>query len=623
MPRRNLEIDELSIRFSVDGAPSDRIFVNGYQTWTNSREFAPSERLYGLRWFGKAITSHYKMAPYGDYELCDYPAKAGEFHGATLFYIRRSADTIELIGSLSEEFGFTYFEYSRSEKMLCVRKDCAGLSVDQPFVALDLLSSSGAEADVMDAYFELASPKPREVPLASGWTSWYNYYTHISEAIVRDNLEALAKLKAPLEFFQIDDGYQAAVGDWLQINDKFPSGMAYLAEEIRAKGYKPGLWLAPFICERSSAIFREKPDWIQKDSRGEFVVAGRNTGWSGLFYALDIDHPEVREYLTQVFRCVFDEWKFEMVKLDFLYAAAIEPGNGKSRGQRMAEGMEFLRELAGDRMILGCGVPLGSAFGLVDYCRIGSDVALKWEDAILKAIGYRERVSTINALESAISRRCFQGRAFYNDPDVYILRSTKEIKMDERQRYTLFFANLLFGGLVFTSDHVGEYKQNEKRWFLSQFPLRKKDLLSVREDNSLYSVAFETAGRTYYSLLNLSDRLRRAELPDGTYVDWGGRPGSVSIRLEPFQSLCFYRVKGGEHEILTSSGHMFPGSEVESMEVSEGALTLSVHKDVVQDSRIVIRVPDNRTTIEVNGAEIAAERWQGFNVVHYSHRFSS
>lgn len=44
----------------------------------------------------------------------------------------------------------------------------------------------------------------------------------------------------------------------------------------------------------------------------------------------------------------------------------------------MCDAMELLRSLCGDKLILGCGVPLAPAFGKVDFCRIGADMALSW-----------------------------------------------------------------------------------------------------------------------------------------------------------------------------------------------------------------------------------------------------
>ena len=80
--------------------------------------------------------------------------------------------------------------------------------------------------------------------------------------------------------------------------------------------------------------------------------------------ALEKKFQEVKEYIRALFKRVFEEWGFDMVKLDFLYSAAIYPRNGKSRGQLMCEAMDFLRECCGEKLFLGCGVPLAPAFGL-------------------------------------------------------------------------------------------------------------------------------------------------------------------------------------------------------------------------------------------------------------------
>src|SRR5262249_25091282 len=81
----------------------------------------------------------------------------------------------------------------------------------------------------------------------SGWCSWYQLYTRVTEADVDRNLASLAAQRAllPLQLIQLDDGYQHAVGDWLGLNDKFPSGMPALVRRIRQQGFMPGLWLAP------------------------------------------------------------------------------------------------------------------------------------------------------------------------------------------------------------------------------------------------------------------------------------------------------------------------------------------------------------------------------------------
>ena len=171
----------------------------------------------------------------------------------------------------------------------------------------------------------------------------------------------MSGLNLDIDFFQIDDGYQTAVGDWLSIIDeKFPDGMKHCADEIHAKGMKAGLWLAPLGAQFNSKIRKEHPDWIIKDKKGRQVLAGIN--W-GTFYALDIENEECAEYIRHCFDVILNEWGFDMVKLDFLYAACIIPRNGKSRGQLMCEAMDFIRYCVGDKLILGCGVPLWPSFG--------------------------------------------------------------------------------------------------------------------------------------------------------------------------------------------------------------------------------------------------------------------
>jgi len=107
--------------------------------------------------------------------------------------------------------------------------------------------------------------------IPSGWCSWYYYYNKVTEENIRTNLDALAtqRERLPVRYVQLDDGYQTFVGDWLSLNEKFPSGLASLADRIRNKGFLPGIWTAPFFVQRESGIFRHHQDWLLKDLRGK------------------------------------------------------------------------------------------------------------------------------------------------------------------------------------------------------------------------------------------------------------------------------------------------------------------------------------------------------------------
>jgi alpha-galactosidase len=65
-----------------------------------------------------------------------------------------------------------------------------------------------------------------------GWCSWYQYFHDVTEADLLGNLARSAGW--PFDVFQLDDGFQRAIGDWLETNEKFPSTLDRLAGEIAA-----------------------------------------------------------------------------------------------------------------------------------------------------------------------------------------------------------------------------------------------------------------------------------------------------------------------------------------------------------------------------------------------------
>ena len=138
---------------------------------------------------------------------------------------------------------------------------------------------------------------------------------------------------------KIDDGYETKVGDWDIDATKFPNGLEPIVDKIHGQGLKAGLWLAPFAVQFGANLVKEHPDWFIRNKRGRKVISG--IAWGG-FYAIDFEKEEVRAHIKALFDRVFDEWGFDMVKLDFLYSAAIQPRNGKTRGQSMCEAMDFL-----------------------------------------------------------------------------------------------------------------------------------------------------------------------------------------------------------------------------------------------------------------------------------------
>lgn len=519
-PKVEVRLKNVELQFKQIYEPGAGIFCNGFQSWSESKEYDLTQSIPRLNSLARPYLKYY-----GDEYIDGIQRGKGHFHSWTYSYIRQ-AGQIRFVGSMLERTGFTLIEHDTQAQLLRVKKDCADLLLAHSYPTFDLLVMTGTEKEVFDTYFQKMECPPPFAPPLKGWTSWYNYYTNISEEILIENLEALVEKKIPFNVFQIDDGYQDKVGDWLSTKNTFPGGMAQMAQKIKAKGFRPGLWLAPFVCENQSVIFQKHPEWLLKDQQGKPIKVGYNPMWKGWYYALDFYQQAVQDYLTQVLITVVKKWGYGLVKLDFLFAACIQPPPHKTRGQVMHEVMTFLRRLVGDQWILACGVPLGSAFGQVDYCRIGADIHLKWEHKMLRFIHARERVSTIVALRTVLGRWQLNGRAFQNDPDVFLLRENN-IQLSTTQQYTLMLTNLLLGNLLFTSDHVGEYSDEQMAELEELFYWEGRQVKSVLPiGNDRYAIYFHHQEQNYIAVINLSGDAGKIKLN-----------AKMEVELEAYESM--------------------------------------------------------------------------------------
>jgi len=475
--REDISLLECFVSFEHSFEEQDKIFCNGYQSWTASREYGVHDKEKGLVGLGKFFPANSFTSLFGDYSFYKYTNISGKFHGYTYGYTRRG-DSVLLVGSLSEKQGFTIVSFEPYRNRIKLARDVEGISLraGESFVGIDAVCYVGGYDQVFDRYFATMNiPKPKLAKMY-GYTSWYNYFGKIDSEILERDLESLSAYGDKVNIFQIDDGYQSKVGDWLTVKqDKFPQGMKYLADKIHSKGYLAGLWLAPTLAQKDSEIVRNHPDWLITKPNGKPMLG--NVGWGGA-YILDTELPAVREYLRQVFSTIVGEWGFDMVKLDFLYSACLVPRGGKSRGQIMCETMEFLRECVGDKLILGCGVPLGASFGLVDMCRTGCDVDLTYHARLYNYHTNQEIVSTQNSINNTLFRRHLNGRAFVNDPDVFFARNTN-LKFGVEQKQILAKVNSLCGGVLFVSDNVAEYDQHGKEIFASVLEQKPAKIISV------------------------------------------------------------------------------------------------------------------------------------------------
>lgn len=496
-PKQKMELVQVEITSRYAYNEKTCVMANGYQSWTETREFMKNDKMIGLRWPCKIIPTAKKMSEiYGDYTFKAYPKTSGVFHGYTFSYVRNGS-VYELIGSLSERSGYTIINFDMNNNFIKIEKEVEGLIIDSEYQLYDLVFIKGGYDEIFDKYFKhMNIPASRGVH-SCGYTSWYNYFTNINEDIILRDLEGICKVKDKVDIYQIDDGHQTAVGDW-EITDKkkFPNGMKYIADKIHEKGLKAGLWMAPFYCQKNSKVAKEHPDWLVrgKDSKPGFV-GFRNC------YTLDIYNKDCANYIKQFFNTVLNDWGYDMVKLDFLYTQCLVPRNNKTRGEIMCDAMDLLRECAGDKLILGCGVPLGPSFGKVDYCRIGSDVDIKFKPRKLFQLTNNEVVSTQTALKNTIFRRGLNGRAFGNDPDVFFIRDIN-INFTEDEKLLLSEVNKTFGNLLFVSDNVNDFSDKQLEHLKNTYKKSEKtiDYVDYLGDNGVEITYTENKKRYIWKL---------------------------------------------------------------------------------------------------------------------------
>src|SRR5262249_8820995 len=103
----------------------------------------------------------------------------------------------------------------------------------------------------------------------TGWCSWYCFGPRVTAKQVLDNLDVVARTIPSLEYVQIDDGYQSAMGDWLDTGAAFGGDVRTVLDAIRKRGFEPAIWVAPFVAEEGSTLFQQHRDWFIRDDTGE------------------------------------------------------------------------------------------------------------------------------------------------------------------------------------------------------------------------------------------------------------------------------------------------------------------------------------------------------------------
>lgn len=540
-------LDMLRIEPSFDGSIftnppfSPAFFSNGWQSWSYCGVFGATDRFRRTRLGPLRAPTDYNSGTV-------QPSRPGRF-SSDMFGVLgdRAQRNAVLAGFLSQQRHFGSLECRIDSPLPSLRMWAngdnarldAGASLESDWAYVQFLEVD--QIDPLGTYMEAVARQHELHQLASlrsepptGWCSWYQFSTEqytgtITPSDLESNLQAIIQMQPdlPLEIFQIDDGFQSQVGDWLTFSESFPDGVAPLADKSTAGGLTPGLWLAPLIVHPKSRLASEHPDWLLRGRLGRPANAGLH--WMSLATALDVTHPEALEYASQVVHTAVHDWKFSYLKLDFLFAAAL-PGKRHdptlTRAQALHTALKALRQAAGEEIfMLGCGCPLGPAIGLVDGMRIGPDTHWTWLPSVsgIQSIFRQEPnlPSAFNACHNAITRAPMHRRWWINDPDCLLLRA--ETPLTEAEVRTVAVVIAMTGGSLFLSDDLPRLSPERRRIAQALLPLigrspRVLEWFDLQAPSRL-RVDLENATGTWHLIAS---------------INWEDQPQDITLNLREF-----------------------------------------------------------------------------------------
>ena len=387
------------------------------------------------------------------------------------------------ITSLVEYYGMTDYEFP----VLTVRESGDGYSL-------------------LNAYADENAPKGKvfEDPVC-GWNTWDYYRWTITEDEVLKNAEFIAKdpvLSKHVKRIIIDDGWQYCYGEW-EANHYFPSGMEYLAKELRKMNFTPGLWIAPGIFEPHSRSAQLDLDMFATSRGGQPCLSYQCMKRYG--YVLDPTVPKSQKFLEDLFRR-YTDYGYGYFKIDFLRPvlnAFRRMDKACKRDDIVRLIIDGIRRGTQDRaVLLGCGYVFSSGADGLEACRIGADIHAKWNN--------------LKSNTPSVAARYWQNKKLWiNDPDFAVCRAAHTSNDPDLNRLQALYVYV-----------------NPQDEYLAD---KVHNLATFKEGEPevLLSVAIISGG-----MINLSDKLtllneKGLELCRKTVA---AEPGEGGVALELFES---------------------------------------------------------------------------------------
>lgn len=391
----------------------------------------------------------------------------------------------------------------------------------------------------------------------TGWMSWNTYF---DQATADDNLAEARIGKAFLqpygmEFWSIeswqDNSATLPVSNFDNLSltpspSKFPLGMKKLADDIRALGFRPGLWTAPFGTGSTNFYLAHK-SWFLHDKDGKPLST-----WNGKF-TIDPTNPEMLDHLREIHRIASREWGYEYFKIDGMSGrnhgycahfferpeirATFKDPACPNPFERCVKA--FREGIGEDRIFLACqGHFTGPEAAYADASRTGADIVHpnqppKWENLLSQARCTLNQVFAHNIV-------------FFADPDTLLVGDF--LGLEQARLATTVVA--LPGQMMFSGDRLADLKPERMRLLQQALPVCDVRPLDLYPSFSLLPVWDLKVRRAFgewdvVALFNWSEQ----EAASGFDFAELGLDAEAEYAIDEFWTHSFQGVRKGRFEM--------------------------------------------------------------------------
>ena len=373
----------------------------------------------------------------------------------------------------------------------------------------------------------------------TGWMSWNVYFDTAGEKENLDEARVAAQYLKPygMEFFSIeswqDNSPELPVSNFYNLTlrpdpNKFPSGMKWLADEIRKLGFRPGIWTVPFGTGDAD-FYEAHKEWFLHAADGTPMK-----NWCGL-YVLDPSQEAVRRHMEETHRIMSRDWGYEYFKIDGMsgrnagYSAHFyERDEVRAAFRERVDDpfrlcAEALRRGIGeDRVWLACqGHYTGPDCSLADAGRIGADI-----------VAHRRPPDWNNYLNQArttLNQLFVNNIIWYGDPDTLLVGTANPLETVRLAASVV----ALSGQAMFAGDRLAELPPERMRLLQQCLPvcdIRPLDLFPI------------------FDMLPVWDVKVKKDFGDWDVVslfNWDANPAEIGVDitelgLDPKQSYLVY-----------------------------------------------------------------------------------